>query len=96
MKKLTVACALSGMLPIIAADTWKGACACRRSRSARMRVARWTRCARSSATLRRAANMPRDDWRPVRFGMQDRAPVFVQPELSEVKSIPECTLAETR
>jgi len=37
-------------------------------------------------------NVLKDDWRPVRFGLQDRAPIFVNPELSKVTSVLECTL----
>ena len=40
------------------------------------------------------ANILRDDWRPVRFGFQDRAPVFLNPELSKVRSVLECTLVK--
>ena len=38
------------------------------------------------------ANVLKDDWRPVRFGLQDRAPVFVNPSLSEVMSTLEFSL----
>jgi len=39
-------------------------------------------------------NILKDDWRPVRFGLQDRAPIFVNPELSKINSVLECTLEE--
>ncbi len=40
------------------------------------------------------ANILRDDWRPVRFGFQDRAPVFLNPELSKARSVLERTLVK--
>ena len=42
------------------------------------------------------ANILRDDWRPVRFGFQDRAPVFLDPDLAKVRSVLECTMTEDR
>ena len=38
------------------------------------------------------SNILRDDWRPVRFGLQDRAPIFLNPDLAKQKSILEFTL----
>jgi len=40
------------------------------------------------------ANILKDDWRPVRFGFQDRAPIFSNPDLSHVISTLECTMFE--
>ena len=41
------------------------------------------------------SNVLKDDWRPVRFGIQDRARVFVNPALSEALSTLEFSLRET-
>ena len=40
------------------------------------------------------ANVLKDDWRPVRFGLQDRAPVFVNPKLADVTSMLTFSLKE--
>lgn len=50
----------------------------------------------SSGIVVDPANVLKDDWRPVRFGLQDRAPVFVNPSLSEVTSTLEFSLKEIK
>ena len=41
------------------------------------------------------ANILKDDWRPVRFGLQDRSAIFLNPSLAEIKSSLTCTLIDS-